>query len=48
MLVVFVVFQVFNDFDRAKMAVDREASAIRAVVLLAGSFRDNRRHRSAI
>jgi len=48
LLVVFVVFQVFNDFDRAKMAVDREASAIRAVVLLAGSFRDNRRHRSAI
>jgi len=38
LLVVFVVFQVFNDFDRAKMAVDREASAIRAVVLLAGSF----------
>src|SRR5215469_8889024 len=38
LLVVFVVFQVFNDFDRAKMAVDREASAIRTVVLLAGSF----------
>jgi hypothetical protein len=31
LLVVFVVFQVFNDFDRAKMAVDREASVIRAV-----------------
>src|SRR5262245_26887648 len=38
LLVVFIVFQVFGDFDRAKMAVDREASAIRAVVLLAGSF----------
>jgi len=38
LLVVFTVFQVFNDFDRAKMAVDREASAIRTVVLLARSF----------
>src|SRR5215475_13691434 len=38
LLVVFVVFQVFSDFDRAKMAVDREASAIRTVVLLATSF----------
>src|SRR5215831_10048936 len=38
LLVVFVVFQVFSDFDRAKMAVDREASALRAVILLAGSF----------
>ena len=38
LLVVFVVFQVFSGFDRAKMTVDREASALRAVVLLAGSF----------
>src|SRR5262245_22625545 len=38
LLVVFIVFQVFSDFDRAKMAVDREASAIRTVVLLAISF----------
>jgi len=38
LLVVFIVFQVFSDFDRAKMAVEREASAIRAVVLLANSF----------
>ena len=38
LLVVFIVFQVFNDFDRAKMSVDREASAIRAVVILADRF----------
>jgi len=38
LLVVFTVFQVFSDFDRAKMAVDREASAIRTVVLMAASF----------
>jgi hypothetical protein len=38
LLVVFVVFQVFSDFDRATMAVDREASALRTVLLLAGSF----------
>jgi len=38
LLVIFVVFQVFNDFDRAKMAVDREASSIRTAVLLAGSL----------
>jgi hypothetical protein len=30
--------QVWSDIDRAKSAVDREASAIRMVVLLAASF----------
>ena len=38
LLVVFSVVQVWSDIDRAKSAVDREASAIRMVVLLATSF----------
>jgi len=38
LLVVFSIFQVWGDFDRAMMAVDHEASAIRTVVLLAASF----------
>ena len=38
LLVVFSIFQVWGDFDRARMAVDREASAIRTVVLLATTF----------
>jgi hypothetical protein len=38
LLVVFSIFQLWGDFDRARMAVDREASAIRTVVLLATSF----------
>src|SRR5215813_888949 len=38
LLVVFTIFQVWGDFDRARMAVDHEASALRTVVLLATSF----------
>ena len=38
LLVVFSIFQVWGDFDRAGMAVDREASALRTVVLLATTF----------
>jgi Protein of unknown function (DUF4239) len=38
LLVAFSAVQVWNDMDRAKVAVDREASAIRMVVLLATSF----------
>ena len=38
LLVVFSIFQLWGDFDRARMAVNREASAIRTVVLLANSF----------
>ena len=38
LLVAFNAVQVWNDIDRAKVAVDREASAIRMVVLLASSF----------
>jgi hypothetical protein len=38
LLVVFIGAQVWSDMDRAQSAVDREASAIRMVVLLAPSF----------
>ena len=38
LLAAFVSSQVWNDFERAKTAVNREASALRAVVLLADSF----------
>jgi hypothetical protein len=38
LLVVFMAAQVWGDFDRATAAVDREASALRAVVLLAATF----------
>ena len=38
LLVVFTIFQVWGDFDHARLAVDREASALRTVVLLATSF----------
>ena len=38
LLVVFTIFQVWSDFDRARLEVDREASAVRTVVLLATSF----------
>jgi hypothetical protein len=38
LLVAFVAAQVWGDVDRANVAVNREASALRAVVLLSGSF----------
>jgi Protein of unknown function (DUF4239) len=38
LLVVFSVVQVWSDMDRARVAVNREASAIRMVVLLAATF----------
>jgi Protein of unknown function (DUF4239) len=38
LLVAFVAAQVWGDVERADTAVHREASALRAVVLLAGSF----------
>src|SRR5262245_59960989 len=38
LLVAFPAAQVWRDFDQAHAAVDREASALRAVVLLAASF----------
>lgn len=38
LLVGFIAVAVWSDFDRAKVAVATEASALRAVVLLAGAF----------
>lgn len=38
LLVVSIVAQVWSDIDRADSALDREASALRVVVLLASSF----------
>jgi hypothetical protein len=38
LLVAFISSQVWGDLDRATVAVNREASALRAVVLLAASF----------
>jgi Protein of unknown function (DUF4239) len=45
LLVGFVAVQVWNDFDKAKLAVATEASALRAVVLLDGSLpKEQRMH----
>jgi hypothetical protein len=38
LLVAFLAAQVWSDFDRAQAAVSREASALRAVVMLVDSF----------
>jgi hypothetical protein len=38
LLVVFILAQVWSDMDRAELAVDREASSLRSVVLLATTF----------
>jgi Protein of unknown function (DUF4239) len=43
LLVGFVAVQVWNDFDKAKLAVATEASALRAVVLLDGSLPEEQR-----
>jgi Protein of unknown function (DUF4239) len=43
LLVGFVAVQVWNDFDRAKLAVATEASALRAVVLLDSSLPEEQR-----
>jgi hypothetical protein len=43
LLVGFVAVQVWNDFDKAKVAVATEASALRAVVLLAETLPDEQR-----
>jgi len=45
LLVGFVAVQVWNDFDRAKTAVINEASALRAIVLLAQHFPDEQKSR---
>src|SRR6187549_3338400 len=43
LLVGFVAVQVWNDFDKAKLAVATEASALRAVALLDGSLPEEQR-----
>jgi uncharacterized protein YbaA (DUF1428 family) len=43
LLVGFVAVQVWNDFDRAKMAVMTEASALRGIVLLTDSVPEEQR-----
>jgi len=40
LLVGFIAVEVWNNFDKAKLAVASEASALRAVDLLAGTFPD--------
>jgi hypothetical protein len=43
LLVGFVAVQVWNDFDKAKVAVATEASSLRAVVLLDENFPEQQR-----
>jgi Protein of unknown function (DUF4239) len=45
LLVGFIAVEVWNSFDKAKTAVATEASALRAVVLLARNFSDEQRTR---
>src|SRR5262249_29259349 len=45
LLVSFIAVEVWGNFDKAKTAVATEASALRAVVLLAGAFPDEQRMR---
>jgi hypothetical protein len=45
LLVGFIAVEVWGNFDKAKGAVTTEASALRAVVLLAGAFPDEQRTR---
>ena len=45
LLVGFIAVEVWTNFDKAKAAVTTEASALRAVVLLAGAFPDEQRTR---
>jgi uncharacterized protein DUF4239 len=45
LLVGFIAVEVWGNFDKAKAAVTTEASALRAVILLAGAFPDEQRTR---
>src|SRR4029077_11110758 len=45
LLVGFIAVEVWANYDKAKAAVTTEASALRAVVLLAGAFPDEQRTR---
>src|ERR687897_1399831 len=45
LLVGFIAVEVWSNYDKAKAAVATEASALRAIVLLAGTFPDEQRAR---
>jgi hypothetical protein len=45
LLVGFIAVEVWNNFDKAKIAVATEASALRAVVLLAGTLPEEQKTR---
>ena len=45
LLVGFIAVEVWGNFDKAKVAVASEASGLRAVVLLAGTFPEEQRSR---
>jgi hypothetical protein len=45
LLVGFIAVEVWNNYDKAKVAVVSEASALRAVVLLAGTFPEEQKTR---
>jgi len=45
LLVGFIAVEVWNNFDKAKVAVASEASALRAVVLLAGNLPEEQKTR---
>ena len=45
LLVSFIAVEVWNNYDKAKVAVATEASALRAVVLLAGTFPEEQKTR---
>src|SRR5215204_127026 len=45
LLVGFIAVEVWGNFDKAKVAVTTEASALRAIVLLAGTLPDEQRTR---
>jgi hypothetical protein len=45
LFVVFTAIQVWNDYDRAVAAVNREASSLKSVIVLAGSFPGGPRER---
>src|SRR5262245_18108999 len=45
LLVGFIAVEVWNNYDKAKLAVVSEASALRAVVLLAETFPDEQKTR---
>jgi hypothetical protein len=45
LLVGFIAVEVWNSYDKAKVAVATEASALRAVVLLAGTFPEEQKTR---